>query len=331
MYFFGGPDSVAGGVQQFSEFGYLCCMKQILISLILCVVFIQTNAQQIALTFDDAPFGNGPVFHGNDRTEKIINTLKEHGVNEAAFFVVTGFINADNVGRLRAYSDAGHILANHSHTHSHIHDLGTANYIRDIAMADSILASDFRYTKLYRYPFLQEGRTKSTRDSIRAGLASMNLTNGYVTVDNYDWYLNGALRRAIQRKAAIDFDGLREVYLEHVWNSIQFYDDIAKKTLGRSPKHVLLLHENDMTALYLDDLIKLIKQKGWRIIPASEAYKDPIAKELPDVLFNGQGRIGAIAFAKGQKPADLVQDSEDEQYLDDLLEAKGIFRETTSE
>jgi hypothetical protein len=41
-------------------------------------------------------------------------------------------------------------------------------------------------------------------------------------------------------------------------------------------------------ALFLGDLIQHLEDKGWKIISSEEAYTDPIAKEIPDVLFNNQ-------------------------------------------
>jgi hypothetical protein len=149
--------------------------------------------------------------------------------------------------------------------------------------------------------------------------------NAYTTVDNYDWYINHALAKAISSNIKIDYSKLKEFYLEHIWNSIQFYDNIGRQVLGRSPRHVLLLHENDLAALFLGDLIQLLKDKGWKIVSPEEAYKDAIAREIPDVLFNEQGRLGSIAFAKGVKPAALVQQSEDVKYLDTLLAEKKVF------
>jgi peptidoglycan-N-acetylglucosamine deacetylase len=299
---------------------------RLLITPIFLTIAIAASSQQIALTFDDAPLGNGPFFSGSERTTRIIQALKVNNVDQVAFFVVTGFIDSANIDRLNRYKSAGHVLANHSHTHSWIRSIGTANYIRDIAKADSLLKSSGESMPWYRYPFLDEGRTKGSRDSIRTALKTLNLTNGYVTVDNYDWYLNGAMRNAIGQKKNVNFERMKNVYLDHIWQSIQFYDRIGRQVLNRSPKHVLLLHENDLAALFLDDLIKLLRSKGWKIISPVEAYADPIAKEIPDVLFNGQGRLGAIAFAKGIKPAELVQESEDEAYLDQLLEEKKVFQ-----
>jgi peptidoglycan-N-acetylglucosamine deacetylase len=291
----------------------------------LIVTTVSSNAQQIAITFDDAPLGDGPLFSGAERTSRIINTLKKHRVSQAAFFVVTGYIDSTNVQRLRSYSNAGHALANHSHTHSWIRNIGTASYIRDIQKADSILKKNFSPKPWYRYPYLDEGRTTGSRDSIRIALDQLQLKNGYVTIDNYDWYLNGAFRKALEKKAKINYDVLKEIYLDHIWQSIQFYDAIGQKVLNRSPRHVLLLHENDMAALFLDDLLQLLHKKGWMIIRAEDAFTDPIAAQVPDVLFNGQGRVGAIAYSKGMKPIELIQQSEDEEFLDRLLESKKAF------
>jgi hypothetical protein len=154
----------------------------------------------------------------------------------------------------------------------------------------------------------------------------MHLTNGYVTVDNYDWYLNHLLVQAVARKMEPDMEALRQIYLDHVYNSISFYDQIARTHIGRSPKHVLLLHENDLTALFLGDLITLLKQRGWKIISPREAYADEISRQTPDVLFNGQGRVAAIAREKGIPARELVQEAEDEVYLDKLVLENKVFR-----
>lgn len=282
--------------------------------------------QEIALTFDDAPMEDGAYFTGSQRTNKIIEHLKANNVSQAAFFVITKNIETNaGMPRLKKYVDAGHLLANHTHTHRWIHVLGTSRYIQDINRADSILRTIKGYAPWFRYPFLDEGRPKPVRDSIRAALNNRGLSNGYVTIDNYDWHLNGEVRKAIMAGKKINEQALKDVYIEHIWNSIQFYDKVATQHLGRSPKHVLLLHENDLAAKFLGDLIQYLRSKGWKIISPTDAYQDPIASEIPDVLFNNQGRVAAIVNAKGIAPRELVQESEDEEYLNRLLKERKVI------
>jgi peptidoglycan-N-acetylglucosamine deacetylase len=294
--------------------------------LLLTVISNRALTQQIALTFDDAPTADGPLFTGVERTDRVLRHLQSKQSAQAAFFVITSQINAETTSRLEKYVQAGHLLANHTHSHRWIADIGAKAYCLDVLKADSILAGFKGYSKLFRYPFLDEGKTKHLRDTIRSLLASAKLMNGYVTIDNYDWYLHQLLRKAKAANKEVDLEVLKAIYLEHVWNSIEFYDHVALKAMGRSPKHVLLLHENDLTALYLGDLIDFIRSKGWKIIGVNEAYSDPIASQLPDVLFNGQGRVAAIANEKGMKPAELVQQSEDEIYLDNLVRERKVFK-----
>jgi peptidoglycan/xylan/chitin deacetylase (PgdA/CDA1 family) len=224
------------------------------------------------------------------------------------------------------YGQAGHIIANHSHTHPHIQDVGVENYIADIKKAHQALNEFPGFRPWFRFPFLDEGKDEKNRDQIRDALDEMGYINGYVTVDNYDWYLEFMYQQALKENKKINYDLLKELYIEHLWESIQFYQNIALKTLKRSPKHVLLLHENDLAALFLDDLISFLRGEGWLIISPEEAYKDPISQHIPNVLMNNQGRVAAIAREKGMAGRDLVQKSEDEQYLKDYFNKKKVFR-----
>lgn len=127
----------------------------------------------------------------------------------------------------------------------------------------------------------------------------MGYSNGYVTVDNADWYMDRMLQNAVKAGKKVNHDNLKQAYIDALWESIVFYDELAKKVIGRSPKHVLLLHENDLAALYINDLVDHIRSQGWVIISPLEAYRDPIGSAVPDTPINNNGRIAAIAYVKG--------------------------------
>lgn len=300
-------------------------MKFLFALIVLFTSISSTYSQEIALTFDDAPMRDGQYYTGVQRTETLIKKLKHLQVPQVAFFTITSHFDETGKKRIAQYVNAGHILANHSHTHKRIALMGTASYIEDIRKADQILKPMPGFKPWYRYPFLDEGKTLTARDSIRQALTEMGYTNGYVTVDNYDWYINSLLQQALKNKKKVDYKALRDMYINHIWKSIEFYNNIALQNLGRSPKHVLLLHENDLSALFIDDLVKHLRDNGWKIISPVEAYTDPIARVIPDVLLNGQGRVAAIAKEKGYK-GPVVQDSEDEEFLDKQFAALKIAK-----
>lgn len=307
-------------------------IRMLLLSFALTMLSIATALadnveRRIALTFDDAPRGDGPYFTGSERTQRLIDALAEAEVTGAMFFVSTGQIERQDQGvnRLKAYVAAGHHLANHSHSHDWLWQTDAAEYLADIDQASQVLQQYEGYRPFYRFPYLDEGRNTSKRDAVRNGLAELGLDHGYVTVDNYDWYMQALVKEAVAAGHPLDWGLLGQVYVELLIQSIDFYDEMAQEHLGHSVDHVLLLHENDLAALFVDDLVSALREQGWQIIPAVEAYQDEIAGTLPDTLFNGQGRVAALAHVQGSAPRELIHISEDEAWLRAEFQRRGLL------
>ncbi len=283
------------------------------------------RAGEIALTFDDAPRGDGRLFTGDERTRALLDALRVAEVNGAIFYAVGERTEGLGRERLEAYGVAGHFIGNHSYSHQSPERLGVDAYLEDVARAHERLGGFDTFLPLYRFPFLNEGRDAAVRDGIRAGLEAQGYGHGYVTVDNYDWYMEALLQRALAEGRSVDFGRLRDLYVDLLVEAVEFYDAIALQNLGRSPRHVLLLHENDLAALYVDDLVRALRERGWKIIPGDLAYDDPIAERLPDTLFNGQGRVAALAEEAGRPRRELVHPAEDEDWLERRFESAGVF------
>ena len=256
----------------------------------------------------------------------LIDNLKKAKVPDVLIFVITRQINDNSRKRLKAYEEAGFHLASHSHNHFSANKKDVDIYLEDITKAHEILEKFDNFIPLYRYPFLHHGNSREIRDRIREHLQNLGYGIGYVTVDNYEWYMNSLLQNALSEGKKVDYDALKKVYITTLWETIIFYDTIARQTLGRSPKHILLVHENDITALYIGELVEHIRSQGWKIISPQEAYADPIASIVPDVLFNGQGRVAAIARGQGWKRQHLVHEAEDKEYLEELFERQNVFK-----
>lgn len=299
-------------------------MHKILCFLILFTT-ISVNSQEIAITFDDVPRPDSVLFSGEERTQKLVSTLKKYDVPDVFLFVTTNNITKKSQKRVKAYTDAGFHLGNHSNSHFSANRKNVETYLSDITIAHDKLINFDNVVPFYRYPYLKEGKDIKTRDRIRQHLREMNYQNGYVTIDNYDWYMDSLLQTALSKGESVDYVALKNAYVTTLWESIIFYDNIAQKTLGRSPKHVLLLHENDMAALFIGDLIEHIRLKGWKVISPKEAYTDPIAFNVPDVLFNGQGRVAAIAKSKGWDEKLLRDVGSSESYLDAYFKSNNVF------
>jgi peptidoglycan/xylan/chitin deacetylase (PgdA/CDA1 family) len=133
------------------------------------------EAKRIALSFDDVPRFPGAFMTPDERTITLIEALKEAGVEQAAFFVTTGNLEQDygrnGEARIRAYVEAGHVIANHSRSHTHLSDNTVADYVADLDQAAAWLEGRPGARPWYRFPYLDEGHDGERRDAVPRGAA----------------------------------------------------------------------------------------------------------------------------------------------------------------
>jgi len=268
--------------------------------IIFCLISFNLNAKEIAISFDDAPRRLTSKLTNIQRAKEIVKKLKKANVKDAAFFCNSAHINEKTKGALKVYADAGFKIANHTHSHPSFSKLNFKEYKADFLEADTILKEYSTFTKLFRFPYLREGNKKKKRNKMRKFLTSMGYTNAYITVDFSDWHLEDLYRQSLEKGEKVNLKRLKKLYLSLTKESLEHYDSLANKYLNRSPKHVLLLHETDLAALFIDDLVKAMRSWGWKIISSKEAYTDPIADfKLKKAIKYNPGRIGEIALSKG--------------------------------
>ena len=305
--------------------------------LLLCAFFIlmcfsvhSVPHKQIALTLDDSPRAAGGYLDGPTRAKMLLSALKEHHVPQVVFFSVSAHLHGEGLARLKAYGDAGHLIANHTHNHPDFNTVTLAQYIESFEQADRALASFSTMTKLFRFPYLREGNSLEKRDAMRKVLADHGYRNGYVTVNTYDWYIENQFQNAIKAGHNVDLDRMSRFYVDMMMQSIEAYDTRAVEVLGRSPKHTLLLHEMDITALFIGDLITALKQQGWQVISPLDAYQDEIATFVSDeILPFNPGRIGEIARTKGVTKG-LWPQALQENYLDQQFQLQVLHSQSLS-
>lgn len=74
--------------------------------------------------------------------------------------------------------------------------------------------------------------------------------------------------------------------------------------------------------MFLDDLIKMYKKKGWRVIDAEVAFKDPIYKRSPENIPAGESLVWALAKEKGD--SSLRYPAEDSIYEKEEMDLLGL-------
>ncbi len=260
-------------------------------------------AKRIALTFDDIPRVQGSFFTPDERTKRLIASLKAARVRQAAFFLNPGSLTKDfglgGEARISAYVAAGHVLGNHTNTHVGLSSSSVETYLAEVDAAEAWLKGRPGYRPWFRFPYLDEGATdKAKRDALRAGLAARGLRNGYVTADGSDWFLDDLVNKAKAEGKELDLGQLRRLFVRMHVSGAEAADDLAQHTLGRSPAHVMLMHETDITAMFLPDMVAELKRHGWTIITADEAYRDRLKDAFPDTPNARGDLISKIAVEK---------------------------------
>ena len=104
------------------------------------------------------------------------------------------------------------------------------------------------------------------------------------------------------------------------------FDKMSVKALGRSVKHIILLHETDLNALCMDVLIGELKKQNWFFISPDAAYQDPIALLEPkSTTILNQGRVFALAKEAGYNGPWYSKWNEETE-IDKELDQKQVWR-----
>lgn len=133
---------------------------------------VETTEKKVALTFDAA--------WGSDKTSKIINILKENGV-EATFFLV-GFWIEQNKDKVSEIHDAGFDIGTHSNTHPKMSTLSAEQMRSELKISsDMITAVTGEGVRFFRPPF------GDYNDALVKTAESLNLKTIQWDVDSLDW------------------------------------------------------------------------------------------------------------------------------------------------
>ena len=283
-------------------------------------------APQFSITMDDFFWQNPVKLSSVERNEAILGTLKAQSI-KAALFVVGRNVEKDEGKQLLAsWNSAGHMIGNHTYSHRELNSSNTdiKFYEDDILRAEALLTPFSQFRKYFRFPALKEGDTAEKRDAIRAFLAQHGYRTGHVTVDNSDWAIDRRLTTRLQKDPNANVKPYRYFYLEHMWSRADYYDQLARRTVGYQVKHTVLVHFNLLNGLFLNDIIEMLKSKGWQPIDAAEAFKDPVFAAKPKVLPAGESIIWSLAKEKGVLAKSLRYPAEDGDYENARMDQLGL-------
>ena len=133
---------------------------------------VQRDQKMVAISFDAA--------WGNEDTQQLIDILGKYNI-KATFFVVGEWVDKYPQS-VKALSDAGHEVMNHSNTHAHMTKLSKDEIIADVnACNDKIEAVTGVRPTLIRPPYGEYD------DNVISAIRSMDMEPIQWDVDSLDW------------------------------------------------------------------------------------------------------------------------------------------------
>ena len=278
----------------------------------------------IAVTIDDFDLSDPVLMSGEDRDTAIRSTLRRHRVKAGGF--VAGKFVGDALGArtLARWSDDGHILGNHSFSHRYFSGQDPDGLMADILKCEALLAVYPGFQKLFRFPYLAEGKTADGRDAMRALLKRHGYRNAHVTIDTSDWYIDNRLKARLKAEPRSSLESYRRYYLDHIWDRATFYDGLAQALFGHAIDHTILLHHRLTTGLFLDDMLSMFRERGWRLVNAEAAFASPTFAMEPNTQPAGQSLVWAAAKANGRCEKLLRYPAEDGAYEAPKMDGLGL-------
>jgi peptidoglycan-N-acetylglucosamine deacetylase len=281
---------------------------------------------EICITMDDVNYLKGPLYSGIERDSLMRATLKKRQVKAGMFFIGRYLESEEGKKIMRAWDQEGHLILNHTYSHPHYNDetISYEAFSRDVLLCDAILKECKNFKRIFRFPYLEEGNTKEKRDAMRAFLQKQNYRSGYVSVMTTDWWINAKMEEALEQDDHTDISKYKNLYLSNVKECAVFYKALAEKVEGRPVKHVILLHHNLLNALYLGDLIDMLRREGWNVISAAEAFNDPVYSQYPDFFPSTSSLLTTLSSARNIQGAGGTVLPENQIYDKEYLKRFGL-------
>ena len=190
------------------------------------VYWVQRDDKVVALSFDAA--------WGNEDTQQLIDILAKYKIS-STFFVVGDWVDKYPES-VKALSDAGHEIMNHSSDHAHFSKLSEDEIVADISACNEKIAAVTGVSPtLFRCPYGEYD------DHVIKAVNSMGMTAVQWNIDSLDW------------------KGLSA-------------QDIQKRVMnGMEPGSIVLFHNAaENTPEALPGIIEALIADGYSIVPVSQ-------------------------------------------------------------
>ncbi|NGX54754.1 MAG: Peptidoglycan-N-acetylglucosamine deacetylase [Chlamydiae bacterium] len=221
------------------------------------------------------------LFGKKERVEQLLEKLDRLNLQVVFFAIGANLDSKEGKECAELASQQGHFLANHSYHHGHLSEMTNNEFSNEIKSTEDLLKNYQTFRRWYRFPFLDFGARKGNflkRARAFQTLKKLGYQHGHVTINTFDWHINGLLQKALREGREVDYKALKGVYLALLEEWIDHYQSEWERFYKGKITHTLLLHANDLNTLFIEDIVELLKRKKWTIVSPKKAFYGPLQK-----------------------------------------------------
>jgi peptidoglycan/xylan/chitin deacetylase (PgdA/CDA1 family) len=228
-------------------------------------------------------------------TRRLLATLAANQIRAVGFVNENQFYREETGGRLdeervrllNLWLDAGHELGTQTRAHSNLYKTPLAEFQQDVIRGEEItgklMSERGMRPRYFSYPYLNTGPNRETKEAAEAFLAG----RGYRAEDEE------TMRR------------VADEYLPYMERMFEYYEELSRTTLGYELPQVLMLTANALNAHKMEDLVAMMKRRGYEFVTLEEALEDKAYRQKTGYI--GRGGLSWLerwALDKGQPLTD---------------------------
>jgi beta-lactamase regulating signal transducer with metallopeptidase domain/peptidoglycan/xylan/chitin deacetylase (PgdA/CDA1 family) len=243
--------------------------------------------RQVAVTFVSLP-AVGTYYNprAEKETRRLLASLAANNIRTVGFVNEAQLYNEDAGGKLdeerarllQLWLDAGHELGTQTREHTSLYKASLEEFEQDVLRGEEVTGKLMRERGLplrfFSYPYLNTGPNRETKEAAERFLAARGYQIHQVTIDNSDWLFGRVYAQARRAEDEETMQRVASEYVPYMERMFEYYEDLARDSLGYEPPQVLLLTAHALNALKMDELISMMKRRGYEFITLEQALQD---------------------------------------------------------
>ena len=270
--------------------------------------------RQVAISFVSLPaIGTYHNPRAERDTRRLLASLAADNIRTVGFVNENQLYDAEAGGRLdeervrllNLWLDAGHELGTQTRAHSNLYKTPLAEFQQDVIRGEEItgklMSERGLRPRYFSYPFLNTGPNRETKEAAEAFLAVRGYRIHQVTIDNSDWLYGRVYAQARRAEDEATMRRVADEYLPYMERMFEYYEEMSRTTLGYELPQVLLLTANALNAHKMEDLVAMMKRRGYEFVTLEEALEDKAYRQAANYVGPwGISWLQRWAMEKGQ-------------------------------